>query len=161
MARHVSRGLVCVHTDIVSLLVVNSLRRWGVVITRRPITVRWLIPPISPLRPHYCAPVAGAYTGPLLIALTFPDGVACFYLSCCPFSVCPTVFTRRLNNVVSRPGVSPAFAYVEGKRVVLRDKLTLATLLTNEVWSVKNAHYFRVGWFMPCLLLWLLSYITS
>lgn len=164
MICHVSRGLVCGYTDLVSLLVVNYLRRCGVVITRRPTTVRWLMPPLSPLRLHYCTPVAGASTRPLLTALTFPDGVASFYFSRCPFSLHPTVFHPTIKqSCFSIRGVSPTLAYVEGKRVVLWDKLTLATLLTNEVncRSVKNAHCCCVGRSVPCLLLWLLSYDMS
>lgn len=160
----VSRGVVFVYTDLVFVIVVNSLRRWGVVITRRPTTVRWLMPPVSPLLPHYCAPAAGASTGPLFIALTFPDGVACFYLSCCPFSVRPTGFHSTMKeSCFSTRGVSPAPAYVGGKHVVLWDKLTLATLLTNEVncWSVKNADCCRVGMSMLLLLSYNMSQLHN
>lgn len=160
----VSRGVVFVYTDLVFVIVVNSLRRWGVVITRRPTTVRWLVPPISPLLPHYCAPAAGASTGPLFIALTFPYGVACFYLSCCPFSVRPTGFHSTMKeSCFSTRLLAPALAYVGGKHVVLWDKLTLATLLTNEVncWSVKNADCCRVGYVHAAPLAFVLQHVSA
>lgn len=135
--------------------VVNYLRRWGVVITRRPTTVRWLMPSLSPLDPHYCEPVSGASSGPLFFAITFPDGEARFWLLFSCFGGTPHDFVAwRIHRSCSPTHRVPStFACVQEKYVVVWDKLTLATWLTNEVdcWSVKNAHCCRVDKSLPCL----------
>lgn len=50
-----------------------SSRSRGVVITRRPTTALSLVPPLLLLSGLQCAGEIGASSGPLLIALTFPD----------------------------------------------------------------------------------------
>lgn len=60
------------------VLLYISLRSRGVVITRRPTSALSLVPSLLVLLRLQCAGEIGASSGPLLIALTFPDYVDYF-----------------------------------------------------------------------------------